>query len=816
MIRNYFKVVFRNYFKNKLYASLNLIGLAIGYTATLLIGTYLIHETSYEDFHSKSDRIYRASQHYYANGGFETHWARTHLDYINDLPEEIPEIKQLIRFQSHQRRSIRIEQQKFRAPHTYVTDPEVFQVFDFKLLQGDPASALRDPYSIVLTESLAKKYFGNEDPIGKEVFVVGDHTVDEVAHTVRGVMQDLPSNTHMPVDILLSYQNPQERRWWAYVYILLEEEANIESVNAKIPEFIAQHNGDDPNGRLEFIFQALPDIHLNSHLAREMVPNGDSLYIQVFLFVGIFILLIALINYLNLSSALAIGRSKEVGMRLVLGASRERLILLALLESVLYNLIAAILSLGICALIMPYFLALVEIPSLINPLSLLGAVFLLALVGGLLAGIYPALVLSSSTSSSIFRGGKAIKFGQNKAAYRFKRVLVGIQFAAATLLLASTWVAQNQVSFLHNTQLGMETEQVLAIPAVPNPVTDKYPLFRERAQKIKGIKHVSACMEVPSREIRDVGHTFVVGRNQEPGKAPMLDIQVISAGFFEMMGIKLLAGEDRSGEYAFQEPPQFNDTYTPAQYLNSQPRRYLINETAMKLLGWQRPEDAIGQQISWAIGGFELAEGPITGVVEDVHQESLKNLVDPTIMIVEQTWLSTFLLKVETENVSQSIAGIQSLWNELFPTYPFEYQFLDELFDRLYQNERTQLSLLMNLSFIAILIAFLGLFSLVAYSMQSRMKEIAIRRITGAEFSDLLLLISKEYLIVLILGSLVAIPLSYYGLNIWLDNFAYHEDISFWAYLFSLLGLMSLVLMTVGLQTLGSSQRNPAEILREE
>ncbi|MFK7924546.1 MAG: ABC transporter permease [Bacteroidia bacterium] len=816
MIRNYFKVVFRNYFKNKLYASLNLIGLAIGYTATLLVGAYLIHETSFEDFHTKSDRIYRASQYYYINGGFETHWARTHLDYINDLPEEIPEIKHLIRFQNQQRRSIRIEQQKFRAPHTFVTDPEVFQVFDFKLLQGDPITALRDPYSIVLTESLAKKYFGNENPIGKEVFVVGDHTTDEVGHTVRGVMQDLPSNTHMPVDILLSYQNPQERSWWAYVYILLEEGANIESVRAKIPEFIAQHNGDDPNGRLEFIFQALPDIHLNSHLAREMVPNGDSLYIQVFLFVGIFILLIALINYLNLSSALAIGRSKEVGMRLVLGASRERLILLALLESVLYNLLAAILSLGISSLIMPYFLDLVEIPSLINPLSLVGAIFLFALVGGLLAGIYPALVLSSSTSSSIFRGGKAIKFGQNKAAYRFKRILVGIQFAAATLLLASTWVAQNQVRFLHDNQLGMETEQVLAISMIPNPVTDKYPLFRERAQKINGITHVSACMEVPSREIRDVGPTYVVGKNQDPAKAPMLDMQVISAGFFEMMGIKLIAGEDRSGEYAFQAAPQFDDTYTPAQYLSSQPRRYLINETAMKRLGWQRPEDAIGQQISWTIAGFELAEGPITGVVEDVHQETLKNLVDPTIMVVEQIWLRTFLLKVDTENVSQSIADIQSLWNELFPTYPFEYQFLDELFDRLYQNERTQLSLLMNLSFIAILIAFLGLFSLVAYSMQSRMKEIAIRRITGAEFSDLLMLISKEYLTVLLLGSLVAIPLSYYGLSLWLDNFAYHEDISFWAYLFSLLGLISLVLMTVGMQTLGSSKRNPAEILREE
>ncbi|MEL7530288.1 MAG: ABC transporter permease [Bacteroidota bacterium] len=816
MFRNYFKVVFRNYFKNKLYASLNLIGLAIGYTATLLIGAYLIHETSYEKFHGKSDRIYRAAHHSYSNSGFESHWARTYLDFINELPNDIPEVERLIRFQNHQRRYIRIDQQKFRAPSTFMTDAEVFDVFDFQLIHGNPATALKEPHSIVLTKSIAHKYFGEKNPVGEELFIVGDYTTEEVLYTVTGVMADLPSNTHMPVNILLSFPNSEARSWWAYVYILLQEGSEIETVEAKMGEFFAAHSEEDPNGRTEIEFQALSDIHLQSHLAREIVPNGDKLYVQVFLFVGIFILLIALINYLNLSSALAIGRSKEVGMRLVLGASRERLVLLALAESIFYNLLAAILSLGLSAAVMPFFLTLVDIPSLIAPLALVLSLLALAIVGGLLAGLYPALVLASSSSSSIFRGGKSIKFGQNKAAYRFKRVLVGIQFAAATLLLISTWIAQNQVHFLHNKQLGLQTEQVLAMPAVPNPVTDKYPVFRERAQKIPGVQSVSACMEVPSREIRDVGPTLVVGGNQDPQKAPMLDMQVISADFFETMGIKLLAGEDRSADYAFQATPQFSEELTPAQYLENQPRRYLINEEAMKQLGWQRPEDAIGKQISWAIGGFELAAGPITGVVENVHQETLKNKVDPTIMVVEQIWLRTFLLKVKTKGVSQTIADIQTTWNDLFPNYPFEYHFVDELYDALYRNEQTQLSLLIYLSLIAILIAFLGLFSLVAFSMQSRMKEIAIRRITGAEFGDLLYLISKEYLVVLVLGSLVVIPLSYFGLQTWLENFAYHVDISFFAYCFSLLGLVILVLTTVGMQTFLNNRRNPAEILREE
>lgn len=815
MLLNYLKVVFRNYRKNKLYASLNLLGLSIGYTSSLLIGAFLIHETSYENFHTKSDRIYRASHHYYANGGFESHWARTYLDIINELPHDIPEVKHLIRFQNHQRRYIRIEQDKFRAPNTYVTDAEVFEVFDFKLLYGNPSEALEAPNSVVLTESIARNYFGDDNPIGKELYIVGDYTTEEVLYTVTGVMQDLPNNTHMPVDILLSFPSPEDRRWWAYVYILLEEGSGIEAVEAKMDDFFERHNLDDTNGRTEIKFQALGDIHLNSNLARELKPNGDKLYVKVFLFVGIFILLIALINYINLSSALAMSRNKEVGLRLVLGASRKGLLAFAILESILYNLLAAILSIGLSALVMPYFLALIEIPELIKPWLLIAGLFGLALLGGLLAGIYPAMVLAYSTSGSMLRAGQNIKFGQAKGTYRFKRLLVGIQFAAATLLLISTWIAQNQVSFLHNKQLGMQTEQVLAIPAVPNPVTDKYPLFRQEVQKVQGVASVSACMEVPSREIRDVGPTLVVGGNQDPDKAPMLDMQVISPGFFETMGIKLLAGEDRSGNFVFKGPPEFSEKFSPAQYFAEQERNYLINEEAMKQLGWQNPEEAVGQEISWSIGGFNLKAGPITGIVEDVHQESLKNKVDPTIMVVEPIWLRTFLLKIETKDVANTVAGIQSTWNELFPTYPFEYQFLDELYNKLYQQERIQLSLLMYLSLIAIIIAFLGLFSLVAYSLQSRMKEIAIRKITGAEFGDLLMLIGKEYLLILGLASLLAIPLSYWGLRNWLENFAYHAGISTWAFIFSILGLIALVLSTVGLQIYLNNDRNPAEVLRE-
>lgn len=818
MFYNYLKVAFRNYRKNSLYASLNIIGLSIAYIAVVFVAIYLHYETSFESFHSKSDRIYRPTHHYNSGNGFDVHWARVPSDYINELPNDIPEIEYLIRFQNHGQKYIKVDQEKFRPNHVYVTDANVFEVFDFKLKTGNPKTALKEPYSIVLTESIAKKYFGKEDPMGKPLFIIGEYTDEEVEHKVTGIMKDLPSNTHLPVNILISFREPQERTWWAYIYILLAEGAKISDVEAKVPDFMAKHTNQDQSvpGEVTLEFQPLKDIHLHSNLAREIVPNGSMLYVKVFFIVGMFILFIGMINYLNLSSALAIGRSKEVGMRLILGAKKGQLVRFTLLESIFYNIIAAACSLLFVKALMPTFHGLTGAEMLLNPWILVGGLICLAILCGLLAGIYPAFVLASFSSLKMIRQGKSFNLSGKRNAFQLKRILVGVQFCASMILIGSAWIARNQVVYLHEKNLGMQTEQVLAIPNIPNPVTDKYAAFRDRVRTIPGVKSIAACMEVPSREIRDSGPTLVQGRNHDTEQAPMLDMQVISPGFLETMDIQLVAGEDRSDQYIFGPNPQFTAAYTPGQYLNEQKRDYLINETAMRDLGWENPEDAIGQQISWSIGGFQLAVGPITGVVKDFHQETLKNKIDPTLMVVEQIWLRTFLLKIETQNIEETISELQTSWNHMFPAYPMEYYFLDDLYNQLYKSERTQSKLLMGLSGLAIFIAFLGLFSLIAYSLQTRMKEIAIRRVVGANLNDLIQLISKEYLFILLFGGAIAIPLSYVWVKDWLQNFAYQIDISAITYIGTVALIVLLLLITVSFHTLRSVSLNPADILRDE
>jgi len=814
MLPTFLKIALRNYRKNQLYALLNLLGLVTAYLTLFVIAEYLFVETRYEHFHPKADRIYRITHRNTVPNGDQTHWARTYLDFVNELPNEMPEVEHLIRFQNHQRRFLRIGENKFRPTYSYTTDPEVFEVFGFNLIEGDPKRALAEPYSIVLTASLAKTYFGDADPIGKEIGVIGEYTDEEITYTVRGIMADPPAHSHMPVDLFFSFKSPEERSWWAYVYILLKEGTHAEQVEAKMPAFLAKHSPENQGVKTELALQPIKDIHLTSALVREIVPNGDMLYVRAFSWIGILVLLIAMVNSLNLSAALALGRGQEIGMHRVLGASKGQLFRYSLLEIVLYHLFAA--SLGLLA---GYFLLplmsewLTFEPLLSWPLAIAG-ILGTALVGGLLSGVYPAGVLARAKTQQVFRQQSSGNNTPHRQALIIRRLLVGLQLGAAFFLLASAWTAGRQMRFLQDKDLGMSVSQVVAIPRLPNPVTDKYMAFRERVSKIPGVAHMAACMEVPSREIRDMGPTLIMGQNQDPEKAPLMDVQVISPGFLETMDIKLLAGEDQSHRYKFGPPPPISETFTAADYLGEQSRTYLINETAMRKLGWKTPQEAIGQQISWSIGNFKLAYGPVTGVVQDVHQETLRNLVDPTVMVVEQIWLRTFLMRINTQEVDQTLADIEAVWNELFPTYVMEVEFLDELYARLYQQDKQQMALLWVLSGLAIFIALLGLFSLLAYTLQVKMKEIAIRRIVGASWNNLTWLLSKDYLILLGVMACIMAPVSYQLMGEWLAEFAYKVDILPFNYGLILGGFGLLIVLTVAFQ-LGRNARRSADVLRE-
>ena len=809
------KSAIRNFQKNWLYGSLNILGLSIAFATLILVIAYLFQETNYESFHKNASHIYRPTYSFTAQNGFNNHFARVPVHYINELPKHIPEIEKLIRFQNKEQKYIRIGDQRFKPKHAYITDADVFEVFTLPLIAGNSATALAKPNSIVLTKSIAKKYFSTVDVIGKELIVTGNYSAEEVAYQVTGVMKDVPVNTHLPIEMLFSFPNEAARSGWAYIYTLLAEGKTVEAVNAKMPDFLSNYTSPESTSTITYDFQALADIHLQSSLAREIKPNGALLYIKIFFWVGLFVWIIALVNFTNLSAALAMSRGKEIGVRKVLGVSKGNLIFFAFTETIIYSLIALFFGSLFAVLLFPYFSNLTGV-SILPPtnyfvLCLLG----IALISGLVAGILPALVATSIKTLSIIKQGNNWSMKKSSNSINIKRVLIVIQFSATILLMSSALVGYQQFKYIQEKNLGLQIEQIIAIPEVPSKIVDNYLTFKNRLKAMPNISEVTACMQIPSSEIRDVGPVRIQGKNGEEDQAPMMDMQIVDPDFIDMMNIEMLAGENFTKNKILGKPPVYSEEFTPQRYLNEKPRKYLLNETAMKQLGWNTPTEAIGQQINWSIGNFELAYGPVTGIIKDYHQESLRNKVDPLVLTVEPIWLSNILIKVATKDLEKTVGYIEDTWNDLSP-YAFEYSFLDELFNKLYQQDSVQLKLLSTLALIAILISFLGLISLVAYALQTRSKELAIRRVIGANLTNLSILIGKEYLWILLIATLIGIPISYYFVSEWLQNFAYRIDISMLVFLVAIVLIFSLLIGTIYLQTFKATMENPVKALREE
>ena len=816
IIGNYLKIIVRNFFTKGAYTTLNLVGLSVGFAAFMYTAIYVQFETNFENFHSKSDRIYRATYRFASGDNYDVHWARIPFDFINSLPEDVPGIKSLIRFQNHERKYVRVGENKFRPANVYVTDKEVFRVFDFRLIAGNPSSALEQPHSIVITETLARQYFGEDDALNQEIFVIGDLDNTEKRHIVTGVIADLPSNTHMPVDMLISFPDASARAGWAYTYLLLEEGSDISRIEAGMPEFIRKYNTAEEASRMSIVFQPLSDIHLQSNLAREIVPNGNIFYIRIAAAAGIFILIIALINFINLNSAMALRRAKEIGLRKVLGSTQRQLTAYLLGEAVVSNLIALVIASVLAYLTFPSFRNFIAVDFLFPPGLFALGMIVLAVLCGIVCGLYPLLLLTSFKPLDVVRGNRALRFVKGPRTFSVRRVMLTLQFCVSLVLMGSAWMAYHQFQYLNNKNLGIEREQIIAIPGVPDQVKSGFTTFKEHLETLPGITGVSACMEVPSREIRDAGPVLVEGVNDDAAQAPVFDIQLIDPDFVKLMGIELLAGEDIPRVAGDDIVPPLTEDFTLIDYLAGRRRAYLINETAMRRLGWQSADEAIGQRINWSIGNIALAYGPVVGVVRDFHQETLKNNVDPLVMVHEPVWLRTFLIKVETANIQESVEQIQEGWDRIFPLYPMEYYFLDDLYENLYKGERTQLRLLYLCSALAMFIAFTGLMGLIAYALETRVREIAIRKVLGATLANLITLISREYLLILLIGGCIAIPISVYGVKAWLSGFAYRVDISPAPYVLTLALVAALLITTIALQTLKSAHRNPAETLKEE
>lgn len=804
------KLVHRHFARNRFYASLNIAGLALSFAACLFIGIYVYNETHFEEFHENAANIYRVT-YQVGSGDDVSHWARNPDGLVNELPERIAGIKSLVRFQNHEKQYFKIGNQKYQEEHVYVTDPEALSVFSFESIEGLPETALNEPRSIVLSADLARKYFGSIHVLNESIQIVSTWNTEPKTYRVTGVMKDLPDNTHLPVDAILSFNSPEERTWWAYTYLLLDENTQAAQVQEDINKLLAERNDAD-QAQINFPLQPIKDIHLTSDLARELVQNGSEQNIYLLVLVALLILIIGTINFTNLSNIMSLYRSKETGIRKHLGAESSQLMLGAIVESVYYSFISMLVAGVLVAALFQSFSAFIGYQPVVPVGELiLGSGLLLVLVG-ILGGLYPAIFTSRIKAIHLIRF-KYLQGFNNR--FSFKQVMLTMQFGLSVLLLAGTFLMREQFQLMEQQQLQLHAEEILSIPNIPDEVGIQFKSFQTAVSSIAGVKNVSACMEVPSREIRDVGPFQIPAIHATQEEALNMDVQVVDYQYFDLMKMEWLAGEAMTDK-GYWSVPTFTENYSHINYLSDMPRQYVINETAMKLLGFETPQEALLYRGKYAIGDMHLAEGQITGVVKDFHQETFRNQIDPTVYLFEPIWMRTFLVRLETGAIDQTIAQVQQEWDALFPNYPMTYRFVDDLYDQLYQGERKQLQLLYVFSGLAIFIALIGLLGIVAFTLQMRLKELAIRKVLGAHLLHLVKLLSTQYLVLLVIGMVLVIPACYYLAEIWLANFAYHVEMSWWSFAMIFMGIASLLLLVVTTQTSRAARTNPTEVLRNE
>ena len=799
MLANYLKIAFRNLLKHKGFSFINILGLAIGMTCCILILLYVQDERSYDRYHENADRIYRLRVERFAGGGETERSAAASSPMAPAALSDLPQIERAVRFN---RRTYLVEHEdrRFYEPNFLWADSSVFDVFSFPFLRGDPKSALVAPYSVVLTASMAEKYFGSADPMGQTLLAEG-RTL-----TVTGVMRDVPENAHFTFDFLgsfttleaLNQSSSSTWNWWSlsyHTYFLLAEGASLEAVAEGLREMPARYIGDQESqsGYRQFLYlQPLTDIHLHSHYRSELGTNNQAAYLYIFAAIAVFILLIACINFMNLSTARSAQRAREVGMRKVAGAGKGQLVRQFLGESVLLALCALALSLVLIQALLPLFNELADKALSLNYLEHLPFIFVLfafALLVGVAAGSYPAFVLSAFRPVEVlkgtFRGGK-------RGAY-LRQGLVVFQFTISVVLIASAAVVFDQLSYMKTKNLGFEKEQTVVLNVRNNQgLVESYEAFKQEAATLQGVQQVTFSSSVAGRS----NNTNVISRTpgmNEDGQT--MYILAVDHDFIDTYGLEVIAGRGFSKDYPTDDSSA-----------------YVINESTLKALGWTAPEQAIGQELTRQ---FEDTR-TVIGVVRDFNYASLQNAVEPLVLKIRPDWFTYASVRIDTEDVPETLAKLTAAWNTFSPGRPMESFFLDDDYDRQYRAEERISTLLNIFTVLAIFIACLGLFALASFVTEQRTKEIGVRKVMGASVGSIVVLLSSAFTRLVLIAIVVALPLAYFLMDWWLQNFAYQTSIEAWT--FFLAGGLALLIawLTVSYQSIRAAVADPVRALRYE
>ena len=814
MFLNYLKIAWRYLRKQKLFSLIHIFSLTLGISSAFLIFMYIHDETSYDNFQEKSDHIVRLTSWFSPNAKATNHFARcpnAWRPWVDAFRDEFPEIKNIARLTRKQGTVLEVGEDRFREDYFFYTDKEVFDVLTIPLIAGDRSTALKNPYSIIITESMAAQY-PDGNALGQFLNVI-DNQGTKTTYQITGIMKDWPTHSHLQIHFLASSVDQILEREWAYIYLLLDEYANPKQLEQKFPDFILKHFGEQAAQNSAYYLQKLKDIHLHSHLDREIKVNGDINTIYVLWIVALFILIITCINYINLSTAQAVKRHKEIGIRRTIGSTKKQLVAQFLTEAVLITILAAVCSFLCIQLALPQLNHLAGKSLNFKIMDTrIGFYLGFVLVIGLLSGIYPALAIARSYSLAAmqFKGSQTNR--SNKLSFR--NLLVTLQFGISAFLLVCTFILKGQLKYVYEKPLGFNKEQVISVGQnISQNTRSQYQVLSNCLMENPNIVNVSACMNKPSYEVKDMGSSFVESIREGEDRA-YLFILPVDDHFFDLMEIEILSGNQFPPSNLNYDELMFKGNFL--NEVNSAPRTYILNEAALKQVGFTSAEEAVGKQMDWNNSLLRLQPGPIVGVVKDFHFSTLQKEVKPFVMVIEPRFLGSVLIKLRANNMSATIHEIEQTWNKMFPEDPFEYHFLDDLFAELYANEQQLQDVVSRFTWIAIFIGCLGLFGLVMHSAEQRTKEIGVRKVLGASVVSILRLLTQSYIKWIVIANILVWPIAYYVMRQWLQNFAYHIDLTIWPFLLAGLSVLMIALLTVSWQIVKAATANPVEALKYE
>ena len=797
MLKNYLRTAFRNIRKYKAYSFINIAGLAIGMACCILIIQFVRDELSYDRYHEKADRIYRLVDALDESKPTSRYFALSSAPFAPTLIKEFPEVEDAARLFMGRRRMVSRQENKHYEDGIIFADASLFRIFTFPLKKGNPETALENPHAIVVSESIALKYFGDEDPMNNTL------KINNEDYLVTGLMKGIPRNSHFHADILASMKTleqiptVQERYFqsWArhefYTYLLLREGFSADDLEEKLPGFIEKHAAQQIRSilgsTLSSHLQPLKSIHLHSHLQHEIRPNGDIKYVLIFSVIAFFILLIACVNFINLATARSANRSKEVGLRKVVGASRRQIVLQFLGESMVFTLFALFLAFILVRIALPLFNSLtgkaMDMRNL-GDIIFLSAFILIILVVGFLSGSYPAFVVSRYLPVNVLKSSAKVR----TARALLRKGLVILQFGISIVLIIATGIVLYQLDFLKNRKLGFDKEHVVVVTIRENSIRKNAEAIKADLMQNPHILSATITIGVPGGIVAG----DVIQLVTEEGKKT-ITVRMIYADhdYIKTMGMEILEGRDFS-----------RDMSTDAR------EAFIINEAAARQLKLKNP---LSTQVEW-----DDKKGKIIGVVKDFQFQSLKDEISPLFIQIWPQNTFVFAMRISPDDIPETLAFIENKWEKLDPAHPFEYSFLDENFDRLYRSEEQLGRIFSTFSLLAIFIASLGLFGLALFMAEQRTKEIGIRKILGASVGRIFVLLAKEFALLVLIANIFAWPTAYFLMTKWLQNFAYRVNMESWIYILSATFAFGIALITISFQVLKAALADPVKSLRYE